>query len=237
MNPTLVSGFLRQRLASPLRVTLAALATLLPLGIVYGSPQAGLAALGDSAGFAFILGAGLIGQDLSSGVLQLLFARPIRRSEYVLNRWLAAGGAASAVALARIGIAVVILAARGYPASVQSIATVAGNDVLIAFGTCSVLTLFSSLVGGLGDLALLFVTMLSSQTLQGIGMFTHTNALVRTGVELHGFVNPRVDLAQCVSLASFPWFMVTSYASTVTLCLALAIVTINHREISYASAG
>ena len=29
---------------------------------------------------------GAIGQDVSSGVLQLLFARPIRRSEYVLSR-------------------------------------------------------------------------------------------------------------------------------------------------------
>ena len=32
-----------------------------------------------------------------------------------------------------------------------------------------------------------------------------------------------------------PWAPIVSYASTVTLCLAIAIVAVNRKELSYAS--
>ena len=48
-----------------------------------------------------MIAAGTIGQDVSSGVLQLLFARPVRRSEYVLSRW--------------IGIVALVSARASYP--------------------------------------------------------------------------------------------------------------------------
>src|SRR4029079_16239697 len=37
-----------------------------------------------------LFGAGIIGLEASTGVLQLVFARPVTRAEYVLSRWLAA---------------------------------------------------------------------------------------------------------------------------------------------------
>jgi ABC-type transport system involved in multi-copper enzyme maturation permease subunit len=237
VNRALIVTFLRQRLSSVMRITLLFLAVLFPLGIVYANPMGGLSGLGGSLGIALILSAGLIGQDLSSGVLQLLFARPIRRSEYVLNRWLAAASAATALSIARILVAAIILAARGMPASASSMAITAGNDAITAFGITAVITLFSSLVGGFGDLALLFVSMISSQMLQGLGGLMQNPVVSRAGAELEGFLNPHVELAQCLTLSAFPWFMVVSYASTVALCLALAIVAMNQRELSYASAG
>jgi ABC-type transport system involved in multi-copper enzyme maturation permease subunit len=237
VNRTLIVTFVRQRLSSPIRLTLLALAFLFPLGTVYAVPGAGPAALGGNLGFALILSAGLIGQDLSSGVLQLLFARPIRRFEYVLNRWLAAAGLATAIAIGRLLIAVVIMALRGAPATAANVATTAGDDALMALGAAAVITMFSALVGGLGDLALLFVSMMTAQGIQGIGGMAHNAAVQRAGAELGAFVQPHVELAQCLTLHDFPWFMVTSYASTVSLCLVIAIVAVSRRELSYASAG
>jgi ABC-type transport system involved in multi-copper enzyme maturation permease subunit len=46
-----------------------------------------------------LLGAGIIGQNVSSGILSVLFARPIRRYSYVLTRWLALAVASSTLCL------------------------------------------------------------------------------------------------------------------------------------------
>lgn len=49
--------------------------------------------------FTWLLGTGLIGSDLSGGILPLLFSRPLKRSAYVLSRW---AGLVGVVALASL---------------------------------------------------------------------------------------------------------------------------------------
>ena len=93
MNATLLLSFWRQRFTSPIRLVLLAVAFGVPLLILVFMPSAGFTPLGDTTGLALIFAVGMIGQDLSSGVLQLLFARPVRRAEYVVSRWLGVGRA------------------------------------------------------------------------------------------------------------------------------------------------
>jgi len=58
--------------------------------------------------------------------------------------------------------------------------------------------------------------------------------VARTGQEVSGFLNPTIHVAPMVQ-NGVAWFPIVSYASTVTLCLALAIVLLNRRELSYAT--
>lgn len=234
MNPELVQALIRQRLKSPLRMTLLAVSAVFPLLIVAFVPGAGLAPLDGGLNMALIFGAGMIGQDVSSGVLQLLFARPVRRSEYVVSRWVGAAGAASLIALAQVALGYVILASRpDGPSAVAALAH-AGETMLVAIGATAVLAFFSALVPGLGDLGLYVVGNLAGGTLGVIGQAANQVAFRRAGDEVLKFLTPRIDIGT-LTAGPVSWFEIVSYLSTVTLCLALAIVVLNRKELSYAS--
>jgi len=234
VNRALVVALWRQRLTSPLRVVVLGFMLLVPLLATAASRGAGLSLLGDAVGLVLVLGVGAIGQDVSSGVLQLLFARPVRRSEYVLSRWLAVGIGASALALVQVTLAWGILAGRGAPPTPQEVALFAAGRILETFGVAAVIVLLSSLIAGYGDLAIYILATMTAGMIGMVGQFKSAPLLVRAGEELHGFLVPRIDLAQAL-VGSPPWFEITSWLSTVTLCLALAILVMNRKELSYAS--
>ena len=235
MNPTLVTTLWRQRLTSPVRVAILAALTGMPLLGVAFMPAAGLGLLGGAQGLILTLGAGMIGQDLSSGVLQLLFARPVRRPEYVVSRWLGVGLAATAVSLLQLGMACGLLAGRGAVPTAQEIVMFGGGRLLESFGGAAVLALFSSLIGGFGDLGIYLLVNLGAGIVQMAGQVKQWLWLSRAGAEINAALTPTVDLMRLVTATPMPWFPIVSYASTVVLCLALAIVVINRKEFSYAS--
>ena len=237
MNLTLLLATRRQRLMSPIRVVL--------LGALFGVPLlgvafvhgAGLSILGDSMGLVLLFAVGMIGQDVSSGVLQLLFARPVGRPEYVWSRWLATGLAAAAVRGLQVALAVALLSARGEAPPAQQAALFATQGVLECFGLAAVFALLSSLVGGAGDLALFFLGSIGGGIMGMAGGALQQPLLTRVGTELVGFMFPKPDLALLVSASPLPLFPIASYLSTVALCLALAMVVMNRKELSYASGG
>jgi ABC-type transport system involved in multi-copper enzyme maturation permease subunit len=237
MNLTLMLSYWRQRLVSPIRVALLGALFGMPLLGVAFMHGAGLSVLGDSTGLVLVFAVGMIGQDVSSGVLQLLFARPVRRPEYVWSRWLATGLAAAAVGVLQVALAVALLSARGAAPPAQEAALFAGQRVLECFGLAAVFALLSSLIGGVGDLALYFLGTVGGGVLQMAGGAMQQPAVARAGNELMGFVTPKLDLAQIVSASPLPLFPIASYLSTVALCLALAMVVVNRKELSYASGG
>ncbi len=79
MNATLVTAFWRQRLTSPMRMVIALV--FLSFGLMPVLLAGSIAMLGKNTMgvFGFVCAAGLIGQDVSSGVLTLAFGRPLRR--------------------------------------------------------------------------------------------------------------------------------------------------------------
>jgi ABC-type transport system involved in multi-copper enzyme maturation permease subunit len=235
VNATLIAALWRQRLTSPIRLVLLGSLMGMPLLAVVFMHGAGLSALGDSQGAVLVLGAGMIGQDVSSGVLQLLFARPVRRPDYVVSRWLGVAIAASAVALVQLGLALALMAARDSLPGAQDVFLYAAGRVIESFGLAAVLALFSSLIPGFGDLALYFLFTLSASVVHWVGQVKQWPWLDRAGSEILASLQPKLDLAQLVHASPMPWFPIVSYASTVTLCLALAIVAVNRKELSYAS--
>jgi len=231
-----MGAMVRQRLTSPLRMVVLFMTMGMPLATVLFVPRAGFGTLGNCYSAALVFAAGMIGQDLSSGTLQLLFARPITRTEYLISKWAAAALATIGVVVVQVGLAVMIMVSRGAPPEARDALMFFANDVLLAVGVTAVMALLSSLVPGLGDLGVLVLAFFSSLVLQGIGGIKSWPAATRAATELQQFMNPQVDLAALVH-GPVPWFSIVSYVSTVTLSLALAIVVLNRRELSYATAG
>jgi ABC-type transport system involved in multi-copper enzyme maturation permease subunit len=237
MNLTLVLATLRQRFTSPIRILIVLLFGWMPMIPILLAPRAGFAALGDCYFLALTLAAGMIGQDLSSGTLQLLLARPVTRAQYVISRWGAVAIGTLVITVLQTLVAALIMALRGAPVPWGEAALHLGNSALLALGTAAVMALLSSLAAGLGDLGLLFMVFLSAQVLEKLGIFKSWEWLVRGAGELLRVLKPELDLAPFFHGGPVAWFAVVSYLSTVTLCLGLAVVVMNRRELSYASSG
>lgn len=234
MNLTLLFGLIRQRLNSPIRVVILGLMILLPILMIAAFPAMGLTPLGDGIPIALLFAVGMIGQDVSSGVLQLLLARPVRRWEYVLSRWLGAALAATAAAAVQLLLAWGVLVARGGAPPAETVALFAAGRVLEIAGATAMVALLSSLVGGLGDLALYVLLNFLGGVLTLVGQLPRWGVALWAGQQLGALFSPRIDLAQ-VMAGTPPWLGILTYFSNLTLCLLLAVVVLNRKELSYAA--
>jgi ABC-type transport system involved in multi-copper enzyme maturation permease subunit len=237
VNRTLILTTLLQRATSPVRMALVGAGFFLPLLTLWFLPMTGFASLDNGFKFGLVLGAGIIGQDLSAGVLQLLFARPITRASYVMSRWAGCAIFAAGLAAVQVLCGALILEVRGMPFEMNTALAFGASQVLAAVGIVSVLTLFSTLIGGLGDLGLYLLASILGGALT-IGGQVGGNAAVRlTGEEIGRFLTPVLNFERMIQSSAPSWFEITSFLSTVALCLALAVWLINRKELSYASSS
>ncbi len=191
MSPALIVAFLRQRLTSPLRIIMLGFSFLAPLGAVAITRK--LAVLeGSPLWFAFVLAAGAIGQEVSSGVLTLTFARPLRRSAYVFSRWAGAGGFAAALGLAQIALGVMALAARDAMPSGADVAALALECVLVSSAGAALMVMLSSLLNGLGDVGVWVILAIVGSLLGGIAQLKNWAILERASQELQLTLMPSV---------------------------------------------
>lgn len=236
MNPTLFASVLRQRLSSKVRLALLFCIFTLPLMVSLVIHGIGVQAVAWTGGaYALILGAGVLGMETSSGVMQLLFARPVRRWEYVTSRWLGVACGASALAVVQLLCAWAIWTSQGTSPASTEVALIAAQLVINAFGTASVVLMFSSFVSGVGDVVALFLTQITGQMVGMVGQFRQSPAMIRTGEEISRFIGATVPLASFTSGHQVAWFELVSYLSTISICVVVAVVMLNRREISYAS--
>jgi ABC-type Na+ efflux pump permease subunit len=234
VNPTLIRSFLRQRLTSPMRLAMMFLFTFFPLGGLALSGQLSMLQ-GIAAPLAILFAAGAVGQDVSSGTLQLLLVRPVTRPAYLVSRWLGASLGAFAVTALTIVLGVLVLVLRGTPAAPVEVARVLLEAATSIAGHAVVMVMLSTLVGGLGDLAIFAATMFVAQMLQALAMLKRWDGLARACHEIQGALGPEVPLAGWAQGIPPSWFAIASWASTVTLALAVGIARLNRRELSYAS--
>ena len=233
MNGTLIRAFLRQRLTSPLRLAFLGILTVFPLLVAAGVgsmvPVAGLAGY-----YALVFAAGAIGQDVSSGSLQLLLARPLTRAGYLVSRW--AGAALAAVALHGVvlGLATLTLLARHAPVEGTELGRLLAEGAASALGTASVIVCFSTLVNGLGDVGVFFASLLGLQIIGGLGEARTWGPVSKVCGMLIATLQPELPLQWILLHAPPPWLAIVSWASTVSLALAIGIVRLNRRELSYA---
>ena len=236
MSTTLWLALWRQRLTSPVRMVLLSAMFFLPLMFMVAMRGIGFAALGDSMSIALLFAAGLIGQDVSTGVLQLLLARPIRRWEYVIHRWLGASIAAAAVSTAQVVLGWGLLNLREGAPGVDAMLFFAASRTLEVFGIVAVITLLSTFVGGLGDLALYVLLMISFQILGAAADAAHWRLVIPVVRVVNEFIHPGIEMAQ-IRAGTPSWYAIAAYFSTVAIALWLAVVNMNRKELSYASAS
>jgi len=234
VNATLITAFLRQRFTSPMRLALAVLFTLFPLAGVAISGQLSLLN-GIASPLAILFAAGAIGQDVSSGTLQLLLVRPVTRPEYLVSRWLGASLAAFALTLGTVAFGALVMMLRGTPAPPLEVLRVVLEAVTAVTGHAAVIVMLSALVGGIGDLGIYAGLNILLQMGQTAAMFMKSPWLGRTCAELVGALGPEVSFAGLPQNLPPTWFSVVSWASSLTLALAVAIARLNRRELSYAA--
>lgn len=236
MNRTLILAFWRERFTSLVRLALLITTWGFPiLFALYQSPVR-VPGAGDFFGAFMVLGAGVIGRDLSTGVLQLILARPVTRQEYVLSRWAALGSAGFGVGF--LGWLIVL------PFSISSGGMTIGEALLglidiafAAYGFAAVITGFSALLPGFGDLAILLMGTLTASTVSFLGSALKQPELRRVGTEFSMTLFPTVESGRLFLDGTFHFYPLVCWVSTLFLGLLLAVYAMNHREFSYGSAG
>jgi hypothetical protein len=143
----MVRRFLRQRFGS--RGLVVALVVLALLGSMSaGGPGSGL----EMAPWAIlVLAAGSVSRDVSSGALQMILSRPIRRGEYLFGRYL---GILASYAIFLAATSVLILALRvvGVAVRADRIPVAAGEAFLTGAFQAAILLFFSTFLPGIADL-------------------------------------------------------------------------------------
>lgn len=232
MNQTLLLAFLRQRFTSPMRLGLILLITFFPLGAAILTGQLSILS-GIAAPLALILAAGAIGQEVSSGTLQLLFARPVTRPSFLVSRWIGATLAAFGIVVVEAVLASLGLMARSLAPAPLDAARLLLEALCSAAGHAAVLIMLSALVGGLGDLGLYVAAFFVNQMLTGLAALQRWSWLDRVTSEIQGFIGPQLPWAWLGRDLPVPWFAMVSWASSVALALAIGITVLNRRELSY----
>ncbi len=224
MNATLIAACWRERLSRPVAVVL--LVILMVLGLVVSVSTKSLADV--TLGLTLVLGAGLVGRDVSSGSLALLLTRPLRRSEYLLSRWFAGSLAAATLGVVQLALQFLLLRLRSVELTGGALAYECARAVSLAFGLTATLVFLSTLVRGIGDVGLWLVAVIVASVLAPAGA-------VRASDELLALMVPRVDWGQSLNAQPIAWFPIVSFVSSLVLYLALGIVILNRKELSYAS--
>ena len=234
MNAALISALLRQRLSSPMRLFILFALFVPSIGLAVFTNTFGAVA-GGGYWFALVLAAGAIGQDISSGVLHLTFARPVTRPAYVTSRWFAAAAGGFALALARLLLTSALLAMRGAAPEPLVLCAAVIQDALLASVAAAIMVLFSALVDGLGDVAVFALSTLGLQIAHGLAQMRGWTLADRAIVELQHTLQPALNLAFLSGHGAPQWSGLVTAASTVALALGLAILAVNRRELSYAA--
>lgn len=233
----MVRRFLRQKFGSVgILITLGVLAflTVLPLA-------AGQRGLGPGTLALFLLAAGSVSRDASSGALQMILARPIHRSAYLFGRYL--GILLSYAAFILVAVLLTLLLSRLVSPvfspdlesrlSWDSLALAAGTSWMEGTLIAAILLFFSTFLPGFADVLAYFLLFLLLYVPEGIGQMLNKPGLSNA-----------VRVARENVLGSVPWDEVLQgerilraetgrYVLALTVFLTLATVLFARREFSY----
>jgi ABC-type transport system involved in multi-copper enzyme maturation permease subunit len=215
----------RERLSRPMALLVSLLVCAAMSG---GAVMSGRSLQDPAVALVLILGAGSVGRDVSSGVLALLLTRPVVRTTYLVAKWSAVSAAVTTLAGAALVAQTLILRSKGVDISGGELWGALFGSLTSAAGLAAVLVLFSVLVPGVADVGVWVGLSL-------IGSLLQRALPLRAATEWHDFLQPTLSWSATFGATPISWFGLTSYLSTVTLCLCLGALALNRKEISYAS--
>jgi len=222
--------FIRQKFGSPgLVVALAVLALIETFGLSQRGGANGLAI----ASFAiFILGAGSVSRDVSSGALQMILSRPIRRTQYLFGRYV---GILVAFALflvftSLLAFVVVHLAAPGAAAELSParLAVLTGETFLSGAFPAAILLFFSTFLPGIADLLGLLILYMVVHLPDSAG-----SVLWRVTEAARENMVPDVSWNEALRGQGTALAAAGRWVFALTVYLALAAVVFSRRELPY----
>jgi len=158
----MVRRYVRQKYGSPgLLVALGILALIETFTFANGGGRGGFVIVPWAI---FLLAAGSVSRDVSSGALQMILSRPIRRTEYLFGRYLGilvSYGLFLAVTSALIFLVVhLTTGSAAEDASPVRLALLAGDTFATGAFQAAILLMFSTFLPGIADLLGLLVLFL-----------------------------------------------------------------------------
>lgn len=231
----MVRRFVRQKFGSPgLVVALAVLGIVQLLNLAAQGPAGGFA----MAGWAiYIIAAGSVSRDVSSGALQMILSRPIRRTDYLFGRYF---GILLSYALFLLATSVlsflfvqlvVLRTARGATADFSATAfAIAGCQAFLNGALqASILLFFSTFLPGIADLLGLLLLFLLLNLPQMSSAPWLRNAAERARENMLPTVawNEVLRGHGVLQAATGRWVF------ALTVYLALAAVVLSRRELPY----
>jgi len=229
------------------------LTCVLPIGVALmtfnsASHELGLAeATFVALGLNLVLGAGIICREREDGVIATVLSRPIRRSTYVLAKWLALALASWAGTLLFIALQCLIFYfSYWHPIDLLLILKATAECAFLAFGLAATMVALSSWAPSYGDLVLygvawVFLMMISSfvEVLETIPIAPNSlmtlfrpaaASLHHLSEALFAILMPMVNLPIAHGLWLHTLIM---YMSNLFGALLFAIWWLNRKEITY----
>ena len=231
----MVRRFLRQRLGSLLIVI--ALICLAPLaaGSIIATP-------GSSDNFPvtlalLLVAAGCVSRDAGSGALQMILARPIRRSAYVMGRFLGIAVTVAIFLAAALGIALAVprvLPVLGLPPLDPGVAlSGAGGTYLDALLVAATILFFSTFLPSYADAFAYILLMFFLAAPSVLGQLLKNASLTNLGSMLRQNVAPSVPWADLLRAREALGEASGRYVLALVAFLAAALIVFSRREFAY----
>lgn len=208
--------------------------------------------------FTLLWSAGVIGREVQNGTITLVLTRPITIANYVVSKWFAVGFAASLCAFEAVLLEHVVTAANCPQLLWDTEFLTNGIErVMLCFGAAALLVMFSSLVSGLKDLALLagcgfafsIISACSSMAHQFAYSARSVAGIKVTAAETEILSNlahsaeslcaaiffPYIPFSTLVSGSVLTLAPLLSSLTLIAVCLSIAIATMTRKEFSYAA--
>jgi ABC-type transport system involved in multi-copper enzyme maturation permease subunit len=201
-----------------------------------------LTAQGAAAGFQManwailVIAAGSVSRDVSSGALQMILSRPIRRTDYLFGRYLGillSYGlfllATSALAFLFVQLVVLRVARGTADYSLASLAAGAGQAFLTGAFQSAILLLFSTFLPGIADLLGLLLVHLALNLPQ----FSSAPWLRVAGERARENILPTVEWARVFRGHGVLGGATGRWVFALTVYLALAAIVFSRKELPY----
>jgi hypothetical protein len=234
----MVHRFLRQRFSSGGVVVALSAMALLTASQIAGS--------GGRQGFSIatlallILAAGCVAKDASGGALQMILCRPIRRSDYLLGRFLGilAGFGAFLIGTSVLGIVFArgilpLLGTPAQPIDFAELGTELGATFLGGIATAATILLLSTFLPGYGDV-LGFILLTPLAALPDVaGKILRAPWLESLGQRLRDNLLPSLDWNAVLHGRNAFGEPTGRWALAVVLYLVFALAVFSRREFAY----
>lgn len=229
--------FLRQRLGSPAMLVALAILALLTAAQATEDPER---ALGSGFLALALIAAGSVARDISGGAIQMILARPIRRTSYLFGRYAGVLATYAAFLLVAAAVAVAfrtLLRSAMHappidpqlPALARGIAAGLANALLFS----AILLFFSTFLRGYADVLAYFVLLGTLGLLPNLGRQLGKPGLERAGEALRDNVLPQVDWSAVLRGQRVLAEPTGRFALAVAVFLAFAVLVFSRREFSY----